>query len=149
MSLTSCPGNRHHLNPDRRSFRFDPAFDARKMIGEPPDRRRTLHGDCRRRRAGTGTLGLALQFFERQFELFDLEGKLLGGLTEGHPPELGKLETQRLDQCVASRQSGFQLGDPGILVDGARGWFRHENSIADRASKHQVNRQNPRLLSRQ
>jgi hypothetical protein len=79
----------------------------------------------RHSRGHGGNFGLSFQFFQRQFELLDLERQLLRRLAEGHPPELGKLEAKRLDQRVANRQSGFQLGDPGVLVEGGRSLFRH------------------------
>jgi hypothetical protein len=53
--------------------------------------------------AGIGGFGFALQLFEHQFQLLDLQGKLLGRLAEGQPPQLRKLEAKRLDQRIAGR----------------------------------------------
>ena len=129
-------------------FRFDPAFGARQMRRKTADRG-SAHGRSWRVFTGLYDLGFAFQFLQRQFELLDLAGKLLGGRAEAHPPELGKLETERLDQRVAGRKSRFQLSDPGVLV-GVRGsllW--HFHPLANQGAQCQENCANPPLLSRQ
>lgn len=85
--------------------------------------------------------------FESQLELRDLKGQLLRRLAEGHPPELGELEPQRLDERVADRQSCLQLGDPGILVEGRDGCVRHRDRVAYRAFRCEENPANLTLLS--
>src|SRR3546814_19773969 len=40
------------------------------------------------------------------------------------------LVTEGVDQRIAGRESGFELGDPGVLVDAGRGWFRHPERLA-------------------
>lgn len=89
--------------------------------------------------AGAGNLGFAFQFLECQLELFDLGNQLLRGPPETHPLELGKLETQRLDQRVAGRQSSFKLGDPGVFVDAGNSLIRHPDLLADQGVPCQKN----------
>jgi len=106
-------------------LRFDPAFDAWQMVRQAAYRCGANGLDSIRLAccifAGIGDLGFAFQFLECQLELSDLSDQLLRGLPETHPLELGKLETQRLDQGIAGRQSSFQLGDPGVFVDEGNG----------------------------
>ncbi|EZP69660.1 hypothetical protein BV96_04063 [Sphingomonas paucimobilis] len=124
-------------------FRFDPALAAVKMTGELTDRCRALVAGCRCRCGNISNSGFAFQFLKRQFELLDLAAELLRRLAECHPLKLGELKTQRLDQRIAGRQSRFQLGDPGILVDGGGGLIRHRDPLANRVVQCQKNQRNP------
>ena len=83
-------------------------------------------------------LGLGdLKPLKSQFQLLDLQGQLLGRLAEGHAAKLGELVTEGVDQRIAGRESGFELGDPGVLVDAGRGWFRHPERLAKQGSRCQ------------
>src|SRR3546814_1666691 len=88
-------------------------------------------------RSAIRDLGFAFEFFESELELFDLQRELLRRLAEGHASELGKLVPQGIDQRIAGRESGFELGDPGVLVDAGRGWFRHPGRLAKAAPRCQ------------
>ena len=108
---------------------------ARQVIGQ------CAHGHpfgARRvSRSAVGDLGFAFEFFEGQLELLDLERELLRGLAEGHAAKLRELVAEGVDQRIARRQSGFELGDPGVLVDAGRGWFRHAEHLAKVAPRCQ------------
>lgn len=102
---------------------------TRQMRWQGPDRRRALIA-IRRGRTRADKLGFTLQLFERQFQLLDLQGQLLGGLAEGHAAQLGKLDAQRRNEAVARRQCRFQLGDPSVLVEEGRSSVRHGEPLA-------------------
>ena len=115
---------------------LDPPFRARQMIGQCAHRRYPF-GGCPLTRSAVGDLSLAFEFFEGQLELLDLERELLRGLAEGHAAKLRELVAEGVDQRIARRQSGFELGDPGVLVDAGRGWFRHAEHLAKVAPRCQ------------
>ena len=117
-------------------FRLDPPFGARQMIGQCAHRRYPF-GRCPFARSAVGDLSLAFELFQGKLELLDLERELLGGPAEGHAAELGELVAESIDQRVARRESRFELGDPGVLVDAGRGWFRHPEHLAKRAPRCQ------------
>jgi len=48
-----------------------------------------------------------------------------------------ELVAEIIDERVAGRESGFELGDPGVLVDAGRGWFRHPEHLAKAALRSQ------------
>jgi len=62
-------------------------------------------------------LGFAFELLEGELELLDLQRELLRGLAEGHAAKLSELVAEGIDQRIAGRESGFELGDPGVLVD--------------------------------
>ena len=102
--------------------------------------------------AGHDDFGLEL--FERQLQVRDLVGQLLGGGAELHPPETRDLHAQRVDEDVARGnigagrcQCGFELGDASVFVRGGKACVRHRDYIADRGPSGQENRLNPRLFS--
>src|SRR3546814_6984508 len=86
------------------------------MVGKCAHRRYPF-GRCSIRGAAVRDLGLAFELFQGKLELFDLERELLRRLAEGHAVKLGELVTEGVDQRIAGRESGFELGDPGVLVD--------------------------------
>ena len=128
-------------------LRFDPAFDAWQMVRQAAYRcganGLNIIRLVRCIFAGADNLGFAFQFLECQLKLSDLGNQLLRGLPETHPLELGKLETQRLDQGVAGRQSSFQLGDPGVFVDEGNGLIRHPDPLANQDVQCQKNLSKP------
>jgi hypothetical protein len=111
------------------SFRFNTTLLARQKRRQRPDRCgpvTPVNGG----RANVGMLGFALQFLQRQFQLLDLQGQLLGRPAEGEAAKLGKLDAQCRNEAVARRQCRFQLGDPGFLVEDGRSSVRHGELLA-------------------
>lgn len=109
--------------------RFDPMLLARQMRRQGTDRCgpvTPVDGGL----ADVGRLGFALQFFQREFQLLDLQAKLLGRLAKGHATKLVKLDAQRRNEAVARRQCRFELGDPGVLVQARRSCVRHGEPLA-------------------
>ena len=68
-------------------------------------------------RSAIRDLGFAFELLEGELELLDLQRELLRGLAEGHAAKLSELVAEGIDQRIAGRESGFELGDPGVLVD--------------------------------
>src|SRR3546814_16169727 len=80
------------------------------MSGQRAHRRGSL-GGRRVRGAAVRDLGFAFELLEGELELLDLQRELLRGLAKGHAAELRKLVAEGIDQRVAGRESGFELGD--------------------------------------
>ena len=107
-------------------------LEAWQVRRQCPDRRRAIGGDLAALTIPSDCGGCGLEFFERQLELGDLAGQLLGRLAERHSLEPGDLDAQHIYEqiarrnigagagkgCIALDQKRFQCGDPLVPIGG-------------------------------
>ena len=91
-------------------------LEARKVRGQCPDRRRAIGGGFAALATPSDGSGGGLELLERQLELGDLAGQLLGRLAERHPLQSGDLDAKHIDEQVARRNIGAGTGQGGIAL---------------------------------
>ena len=91
-------------------------LEARQVRRQCPDRRRAIDGGLAALTIANNGSGCGLELFERQLELRDLSGQLLGRLAERHPLQPGDLDAQHIDEQIARRNIGAGTGKRGVAL---------------------------------
>src|SRR3546814_17939436 len=86
--------------------------------------RRYPFSRCSIRGAAVRDLGLAFELFPGKLERFGLERELLRRLAEGHAAKMGELVQVGVDQRLAGREAGSDVGEPCGLTEPGGGWFQ-------------------------